>query len=94
MISAAWAYVAEIRIWQKVLLFLSALPVAIIANALRLTSILVIADKGDARWAATTWYDWSGLLIAYPLSLSLFLVLHAVFLGRLPWKKCVAGGVS
>lgn len=87
MISSGWAYVAKIRMWQKVLLFLSAIPLAILGNVLRLTSILVIAQNGDARWATTTWYDWSSLLIVYPLALLLLLVLHSLFLGRLPWKK-------
>ena len=87
MISAGWAYVAKIRMWQKVLLFLSAIPLAIIGNVLRLTSILVIAENGDPRWATTTWFDWSGLLIVYPLSLILLFALHSLFLGRWPWKK-------
>ncbi len=87
MISAAWAYVAKIKMWQKVLLFASALPLAIIGNALRVTSIFVIAEYGDAKWAATTWHDWSGLLLFYPFSLFLLLVLHSLFEGGLPWKK-------
>lgn len=87
MISAAWAYVAKIRLWQKVLLFLSALPLAIIGNSLRVISIFVIAENGDAKWAATTWHDWSGLLLFYPFSLFLLLVLHSLFEGGLPWKK-------
>lgn len=96
MISAGWAYVAKIRMWQRVLLFLSAIPLAILGNVLRLTSMLVIAQNGDARWATTTWYDWSSLVLIYPLSLLLLLVLHSLFLGRLPWKKEVRirGGLS
>lgn len=87
MISAAWAYVAKIRLWQKALLFLSALPLAIIGNSLRVISIFVIAENGNAKWAATTWHDWSGLLLFYPFSLFLMLVLHSLFEGGLPWKK-------
>ena len=87
MISAAWAYVAKIRIWQKILLFLSAVPLAIAGNALRLISIFVIAEYGDADWARGTWHDWSGLLLFYPFSLFLLLVLHSLFEGGLPWKK-------
>ncbi|MFD2255846.1 exosortase/archaeosortase family protein [Luteolibacter algae] len=87
MISSAWAYVAKIKLWQKALLFLSALPLAIIGNALRVISIFVIAEYGDAEWAATTWHDWSGLLLFYPFSLFLLLVLHSIFEGGLPWKK-------
>jgi len=87
MISATWAYVAKIKMWQKVVLFTSALPLAIIGNALRVTSIFVIAEYGDEKWAAGTWHDWSGLLLFYPFSLALLLILHSLFEGGLPWKK-------
>ena len=86
MISAAWAYVAKISLWKKVLLFLCAFPLAIIGNALRVVSIFVIAEYGDADWASTTWHDWSGLLLFYPFSLFLLLVIHSVLEGGLPWK--------
>ena len=87
MISSAWAYVAKIKLWQKAILFMSALPLAIIGNALRVTSIFVIAEYGDEKWAAGTWHDWSGLLLFYPFSLFLLLALHSLFEGGLPWKK-------
>lgn len=87
MISAAWAYVAKAALWKKVILFLSAIPLAILFNALRVTSIFVIAEYGDAKWARETWHDWSGLLIFYPISLFLLLGLHAVLEGGLPWRQ-------
>ena len=87
MISAAWAYLAKIKMWQKTLLFLSALPLAIIGNALRVSSIFVIAEYGNAEWAVNTWHDWSGLLLFYPISLFLLLIMHSIFEGGLPWKK-------
>jgi exosortase len=86
MISAAWAYVARMAMWKRVLLFLSAIPLAIIGNALRVISIFLIAEHGDAEWASTTWHDWSGLLLFYPFSLTLLLVIHSVLEGGLPWK--------
>lgn len=87
MISATWAYIAKISMWKKVVLFLAAFPLAIIGNALRLVSIFVIAEYGNAQWASTTWHDWSGLLLFYPFSLFLLLVLHSLFEGGLPWSK-------
>ncbi|MES2921990.1 MAG: exosortase/archaeosortase family protein [Verrucomicrobiota bacterium] len=87
MISAAWAYIAKMALWKKVLLFLSAFPLAILGNALRVISIFVIAEYGNAKWATTTWHDWSGLLLFYPFSLMLLLVIHSVLEGGLPWKK-------
>ncbi len=86
MISAAWAYVAKISLWKKVFLFLCAFPLAIVGNALRVISIFVIAEYGNAKWATTTWHDWSGLLLFYPFSLFLLLVIHSVLEGGLPWK--------
>jgi exosortase len=87
MISAAWAYAAKMALWKKVLLFLAAFPLAILGNALRVISIFVIAEYGDAKWAAGTWHDWSGLLLFYPFSLLLLLVVHSVLEGGPPWKK-------
>ncbi len=87
MISAAWAYIAKMALWKKVLLFLAAFPLAILGNSLRVISIFVIAQHGDAHWARTTWHDWSGLLMFYPISLALLLVIHSALEGGLPWKK-------
>jgi exosortase len=86
MISAAWAYIAKIALWKKILLFLSAFPLAILGNSLRVISIFVIAEYGDAKWASTTWHDWSGLLLFYPFSLLLLLAIHSLFEGGLPWR--------
>jgi len=86
MISAAWAYVARMAMWKRVLLFLSAVPLAIIGNALRVISIFVIAENGNAEWASTTWHDWSGLLLFYPFSLMMLLAINTALEGGLPWK--------
>ncbi|MEI7912276.1 MAG: exosortase/archaeosortase family protein [Verrucomicrobiota bacterium] len=87
MISAAWAYVAKISVWKKALLFSAAVPLAILGNALRVTSIFVIAEYGNAKWARETWHDWSGLLLFYPFSLVLLLGLHSLLEGGVPWKR-------
>lgn len=84
MISSVWAYVARMALWKKALLCLSAFPLAILGNTLRLTSIFVIAEYGSADFAANTWHDWSGLLIFYPISLILLLALHSLLEGGLP----------
>lgn len=87
MISAAWAYMAKMAMWKKIVLFLSAFPLAIIGNSLRVISIFVIAEYGNAEWASTTWHDWSGLLLFYPFSLLLLLAIHSLLEGGLPWKS-------
>jgi exosortase len=87
MISAAWAFVAKFSLWKKAILFLSAIPLAIIGNSLRIISIFLIAEYGDQKWASTTWHDWSGLLLFYPFSMFLLLMIHSLLEGGLPWKK-------
>lgn len=87
MISAVWAYLAPIPLWKKALLCLAAFPLAIVGNMLRLTSIFVISEYGDREFAATTWHDWSGLLLFYPISLVLLLGVHSLLEGGLPWRR-------
>lgn len=87
MISGAWACMANMSWWKRGLLFVSAVPLAIFGNALRVVSIFVIAEYGNAEWAANTWHDWSGLLFFYPISLFLLLCIHSLLEGGLPWKR-------
>ena len=87
MISAAWAYVAKISLWKKAVLFLAAIPLAIVGNALRVGSIFVIAEYGDPKWARETWHDWSGMALFYPCALCLLFALHTALEGGLPWRR-------
>lgn len=87
MIASVWAYLAPIALWKKALLCLAAFPLAIFGNMLRLTSIFVISEYGNPDFARKTWHDWSGLLLFYPISLVLLLIVHSVLEGGLPWKR-------
>lgn len=49
MLSAAWAYLSDLKFWKKCVLFLSAIPLAVIGNGVRIASIVVMAEYGDAR---------------------------------------------
>lgn len=89
MISSAWAYSARISLWKRALLLISALPLSIIGNGLRVASIFVIAEYGNQEFARKTWHDHSGLLVFYPMSLLMMMALHALLEGWKPWKKRV-----
>ncbi len=84
LISSVWAYLAKMPLWKKILLCLSAFPLAILGNMLRLTSIFVVSEHGNPEFAASTWHDWSGLLIFYPISLIMLLIVHSVLEGGMP----------
>lgn len=87
MISSAWAYIAKMSLWKRALLLISALPIAIIGNGLRVASIFLIAEYGNAEFARKTWHDQSGLFLFYPFSLMLMMGLHTLLEGNLPWKQ-------
>lgn len=84
LISFVWAYIAKMALWKKAILCVSAIPLAIIGNMFRLTSIFVIAEYANPDFAKNTWHDWSGLLIFYPISLALLLMIHSILEGGLP----------
>ncbi len=87
MISCVWAYVAKVSLWKKAILCLSAFPLAILGNMMRLTSIFVISEYGNHEFAANTWHDWSGLVIFYPISLILLLLVHSILEQGVPWRR-------
>ena len=76
------------RLWKKFVLFASALPLAIAANAVRVGSVILLAEYGSEEFAATLYHDYS-TLIFYPVALGSLLFLSArlragrlVFWGR------------
>jgi len=88
MISVAWSYLAEkLSLWKRVVLALSALPLAIIGNAFRVASIFVCAEYINPAFAGKTWHDWSGLLFFFPASLAGLVLLHSLLSGEIPFMK-------
>lgn len=61
---------------ERLLIFAVCIPVAIVANAVRVTSILVVA-KDHFEFAKTTWHDYSGFL-SFGAALGLLMLLSAV----------------
>ncbi len=88
MISAAWGYLASsLALWKRATLALSAVPLAILANAFRVTSIFVFAEYVNPAFASKTWHDWSGLLFFFPASLVGLTILHGLLAGEIPFFK-------
>ncbi len=86
MISSVWAYLARMSLWKKAILLSSAIPLSIIGNGLRVSSIFIMAEYGNEQFARTTWHDNSGLLLFYPISLLMMMGLHTILEGGLPWR--------
>lgn len=75
MIAAIYSYYTQKELWKKLLLLFMAFPLALIGNFFRIFTILIIAEMGYVEFAETTYHDWAGLLIFFPVALSgLFLL--------------------
>lgn len=70
MIAAIYAYYTQVKLWKKVLVLASALPLAIVGNFFRVFTILVLAEMGYGDFAAGAYHDWAGLLVFFPVALS------------------------
>lgn len=88
MISIAWGYLANnLSMWKRVLLGLSAIPLAIVGNAFRVASIFICAEYINPAFAGKTWHDWSGLIFFFPATLLGLTILHSVLAGEIPFLK-------
>lgn len=87
MIAVAWAYMSPLSWWKKLILAGSAIPLAILGNAFRVTSIFVFAEYVDPSFASKTWHDWSGLLFFFPATLIGLTLLYSVLAGEIPFLK-------
>lgn len=74
-LTALAAYILEGPLWAKILLTLLAIPLALISNILRVSSLIFVARWYGADSAFTFYHDYSGpiffivvLLLLYPLT--------------------------
>ena len=75
MISAIYAYFTQKTVLKMAFLFACALPLALVANFLRIFTIIVLADLGYSKFAAGAYHTWAGLLFFFPITLAgLFLL--------------------
>lgn len=78
-----YGYVLEPRVWRRVLLAFSAIPIAVIANGLRIVGTGLLGEYWDPDKAEGFFHTFSGWLI-FVVSLLMLFVLHSAlsWLGR------------
>ncbi len=88
MISFCWGYLADnISLWKRVVLALSAIPLSIVGNGFRVSSIFICAEYINPAFASKTWHDWSGLIFFFPASMLGLAILHGLLAGEIPFLK-------
>lgn len=75
LISAVYVYLIDLPMWRRVLVFAAALPLAILVNAIRITSIILLAEYVDKDFAAGIYHDWASFFI-FPLGILGMLGVH------------------
>ena len=67
LMTAVFAHLTQDRLWKKLLLFTASVPVAIIGNVARLTSIMLVA-KCFGQGAATGFHEISAYVVSFPFA--------------------------
>ncbi|HUU59774.1 MAG TPA: exosortase/archaeosortase family protein, partial [Phycisphaerae bacterium] len=89
---ALYAYVCRLRGTWRIVLFLLTLPVAVVANAVRVVGLIVLADRFGVE-AATGWFhDVSGLMI-FAIALGMMFGLEKLIL-RIQLLRGRSGAVA
>jgi exosortase len=69
MITALYVHIAEGKLWKKATILIFSVLFAIIGNAGRIFTILILAKLGFPRFAGGMYHDWSSQLIFFPIAL-------------------------
>jgi exosortase len=62
-VTAAYAYVTQQVQWKRWVLFLSAMPLAVLGNIARVTSIALVAEVYGQEVAGKAYHDYSGFIV-------------------------------
>ena len=83
-IATVYGYLTQDRLWKQVVLISVSIPLAILANSIRVTTIVLIAEYWNAEFAAKTYHNFSGFIF-FPLGLSGLLLCGFLINGG--WKR-------
>jgi exosortase len=69
MISAIYVHLTKKQLWKKITILCFSVLFAIIGNAGRIFTIIVLAKLGFPKFAGGIYHDWSSQLIFFPIAL-------------------------
>ncbi len=87
-VTAAYAYVTQQTQWKRWVLFLSAVPLAVLGNMARVTSIALVAHVYGQDLASKTYHEYSGYIV-FGVALSTMVVLGLLL--NIPYRQLWEG---
>ncbi len=76
-LTAVYAFLFQKSLVKKWILFLCAIPLAIIGNVGRITTIALVAEAFGERLASTLYHDWSGFVV-YAIAIMAMLAIDSL----------------
>ncbi len=83
-IAAVYAYKTQDKLWKMAVLFASSLPLALVANGLRITAIVLLSEYGDDEFARGGFHNISGFIF-FPVGIAGLMLVDMALNRRLPW---------
>lgn len=77
-LTAVYAYFTQDTWWKKWLLFASSIPLAIVGNIARITTVAVVAEAFGEKLALGLYHDYSGYVV-FSVAIALMIALGALF---------------
>ncbi len=77
-LSAIFAYFTKAAMWKRIVLFLSAIPIAVITNVVRIVFLAAISEIWGTQYATGFTHDFSGFLVFFLAFVLLFSVGKAI----------------
>jgi exosortase len=87
-VTAAYGYVTQDVQWKRWVLFLSAMPLAVLGNMARVTSIALVAQVYGQEIAAKTYHDYSGYIV-FGVALSTMVIIGLLL--NFPYARVLQG---
>jgi exosortase len=83
-VTAAYGYVTQHVQWKRWVLFLSAMPLAVLGNITRVTSIALVAQIYGQKFAIKAYHDYSGFIV-FAVALSTMVVVGLLL--NFPYRR-------
>ena len=76
LMTAVFAHLTQDKLWKKIVLFSASVPVALIGNLARLTSIMIVAKCFGQQVAGGWFHEVSAYLISFPFAFAALCVVN------------------